>query len=456
MNDPNGLVYLQGVYHLFHQHNPNANQWGNIHWGHARSLDLVHWEHRRHALYPDIDGLGIVASGCVVIDSENTAGFGSGSTPVMVAVFTHISADGRQVQSLAYSLDQGEHWTMYAANPVLVEAELADFRDPKVFWHQPSHRWVMALAAGDHIRLYISTDLKQWQHTQSFGGGVGAHDGVWECPDLIEMTFDDQTKWVLLVSVQDGAPNGGSGTQYFIGDFDGRTFVPDALPYPLWFDYGPDNYAAVSWSGAPQTDPVVLGWMSNWRYADQVPTSVWRGAMTVPRRLSLRAIAGQPRLTNRPVPALDRLRETIVANLDLGRALTFPRQTLDVELSLRDDTAATECAAMVFRSDSDDELRIARSADTVVIDRRRAVGNTELLAQEVRMTVPATGRPHRLRVLLDQCSVEVFADDGVASATALIFPQAPLNQVAFNLGDGVRASVRAYMLRSAWAADDDR
>jgi fructan beta-fructosidase len=261
MNDPNGMVYYQGEYHLFYQHYPDSTVWGPMHWGHAVSLDLVHWEHLPIALYPD--ALGMIFSGSAVVDYQNTSGFGSKENPPMVAIFTYHDMAGEkagrtdfQTQGIAYSLDRGRSWTKYKNNPVLANPGITDFRDPKVIWHKESKQWIMALAVYDHIRFYGSPNLLDWQLLSSFGAGIGAHGGVWECPDLFTLRVDEtgEEKWVLLVSINPGGPNGGSATQYFIGNFDGRRFVLDqpflqslteasAIPQGILFaDFEGENY----------------------------------------------------------------------------------------------------------------------------------------------------------------------------------------------------------------------
>jgi fructan beta-fructosidase len=234
MNDPNGMVYYQGEYHLFYQHYPDSTVWGPMHWGHAVSRDIVHWEHLPIALFPDT--LGMIFSGSAVIDTQNTSGFGTQENPPMVAIFTYHHMEGEragrddfQTQGIAFSLDKGRSWTKYEGNPVLANSGIKDFRDPKVMWHEEAGKWIMSLAVYDHIRFYSSANLKDWQLESSFGEGVGAHGGVWECPDLFKLPVNEtnEEKWVLLVSINPGGPNGGSATQYFIGDFDGRQFRLD-------------------------------------------------------------------------------------------------------------------------------------------------------------------------------------------------------------------------------------
>ncbi|MEM6526168.1 MAG: glycoside hydrolase family 32 protein [Bacteroidota bacterium] len=278
MNDPNGMVYYDGEYHLFYQYYPDSTVWGPMHWGHAVSADMLHWEHLPIALYPD--SLGYIFSGSVVVDHKNTSGFGNNGKPPLVAIFTHHDIDGEragtndfQYQSIAYSNDKGRTWLKYKDNPVVPNLGIRDFRDPKVIWHEQTQRWVMVLAAYDKVQIYTSPDLKNWEYQSDFG--IPGDDRLWECPDLFPMTVSGtgQEKWALIVSIQKKAPNGGTATSYFIGDFDGKTFVADNKKQK-WLDYGTDNYAMITWSDIPESDGrrLAIGWMSNWDYAQVVPT----------------------------------------------------------------------------------------------------------------------------------------------------------------------------------------
>ncbi|MYL37518.1 glycoside hydrolase family 32 protein [Halobacillus litoralis] len=299
MNDPNGLVYFEGEYHLFYQYHPYSTQWGPMHWGHAVSRDLVTWEHLPVALHPDEQGM--IFSGSAVVDHEDTTGFFDGGKG-LVAVYT--SADGDlQRQSIAYSKDRGRTWAKYDGNPVLENPGIADFRDPKVFWHSSSSRWVMVLAAGKQVQLFTSENLKQWTFASSFGEGWGEQKGTWECPDLFPM-INEKTgveEWVLMIGIDAGGPCGGSGTQYFTGVFDGSAFFPDQQQDEVkWLDFGKDFYAAQSFSDL-RDRRVIIAWMSNWQYANDVPTYPWRSAMTLPRELMLTKVSGKSVLKQMPV-----------------------------------------------------------------------------------------------------------------------------------------------------------
>ena len=326
MNDPNGMFFYEGEYHLFYQYYPDSTVWGPMHWGHAISSYLVHWEHLPIALYPD--SLGYIFSGSAVVDWKNTSGLGKDGKPPLIAIFTHHLMEGEkagrtdfQYQSIAFSNDKGRAWTKFEGNPVIPNTnKIRDFRDPKVIWDEVSNQWIMVFAAYDHIKFWSSKDLKNWSHLSDWGLEFGEHGGVWECPDLIPLKVEgyDETKWVLLVSINPGSPNGGSGTQYFIGDFDGTAFKLDESfaedvknGNSVWLDYGRDNYAGVTWSDIPKEDGrrLFIGWMSNWDYAQVVPTEKWRSAMTIPRELILKNTTNGFRLFSKPVEELKILRK---------------------------------------------------------------------------------------------------------------------------------------------------
>ncbi len=326
MNDPNGMVYYEGEYHLFYQHYPDSNVWGPMHWGHAVSEDLVHWDRLPIALYPD--SLGYIFSGSAVIDKNNTSGLGTEENPPMVAIYTYHDAEKAetgaidyQTQGIAYSTDRGRSWTKYQQNPVIPNPGIEDFRDPKVFWYAAQEKWVMTLAVSNHVSFYSSPDLKSWTKESEFGQEWGSHAGVWECPDLFPITVEgtEEEKWVLLLSINPGGPNEGSATQYFVGDFDGKTFtLDDAFQEDVrdengvWLDYGPDNYAGVTWANVSDDDGrrLFMGWMSNWHYGQEVPTYAWRSAMTVPRTLELVNLPVGLRVTSKPVEELHALRQS--------------------------------------------------------------------------------------------------------------------------------------------------
>jgi fructan beta-fructosidase len=438
MNDPNGMVYFHGEYHLFYQHHPYGNQWGPMYWGHAVSPDLIHWEHYPIALAPDEHGT--IFSGSAVVDWHDTSGF-FGGQPGLVAIFTHHDRAPetdrkRERQSLAYSSDAGRSWTKYADNPVLVNESCPDFRDPKVFWHQPTGQWVMMLASGHTISIYNSPDLKNWTLASEFGQGEGCHVGVWECPDLFELPVNGDstlTKWVMLVSLG-RAYELSSGIQYFIGDFDGTTFVNSGSPEEVrWLDSGRDNYAGVTWSDIPAEDgrAIYIGWMSNWRYANKTPTGSWRGEMTIPRELTLETRNGELTLIQRPIREQTAIRQQVCAIQDCTIA-EAQQQLSGIQLVSYEITAEFEFDSGV--EEFGFKVRKSRSNETVIgyspssfdlkIDRTQSGDNSfdETFASVHTVQLKA-GRNVKLQVFVDSSSVEVFANDGERVMTDLIFPE---------------------------------
>nr|WKN38836.1 glycoside hydrolase family 32 protein [Tunicatimonas sp. TK19036] len=450
MNDPNGMVYYDGEYHLFYQHYPDSNVWGPMHWGHAISEDLVHWEHLPIALYPD--SLGYIFSGSAVVDKQNTSGLGTTDNPPLIAMFTYHDPQGEregrndyQYQAIAYSTDRGRSWTKYEGNPVVENPGIKDFRDPNMFWHEPSQQWVLIFAAADRVRFYNSPNLIDWTFTSEFGENSGSHGGVWECPDIFKLTVDGEEKWVMLLSINPGGPNGGSATQYFVGDFDGKAFTNDnPEETSLWLDYGKDNYAGVSWSDVPEEDGrrIFIGWMSNWQYANVVPTYAWRSAMTVPRTLELVSTEEGVRLASRPVKELETLREssasveagTLEESRDLTELLDAPSATIELEVSFDLTGATASEMGVVLANTLGEEVRIGYNlADQEYYVDRSKAGKTDFSDEfPGRHLAPriASGNTLTMHLLVDVASVELFADDGKTVMTEIFFPNEPLNQVS--------------------------
>jgi len=468
MNDPNGMVYFEGEYHLFYQHHPYSNRWGPMHWGHAISTDLVHWEQMPIALKPDHNGT--IFSGSAVVDWNDTSGFFEGGKG-LVAMFTQedtnpITGAPRQRQSLAYSKDKGRTWTMYANNPVLTHEEMTDFRDPKVLWDEARERWVMVLAAGDRVIFYHSLNLIDWTFGSEFGLQEGSHAGVWECPDLFELPVDNDRhnrKWVLIVSIgsMPEYPEG-SRTQYFIGSFDGERFVNDEQPENVnWLDHGRDNYAGVSWSDIPDQDGrrVFIGWMSNWKYANETPTDTWRSAMTLPRTLELRAFNDGIRLVQCPVDELKQLR--IRSDEEHNAQLTQDPKSfieadcyeIEAEFELQD---AKEFGFAVRDRDGKQVTWIGYDTEkqTLFID-RSASGitdfNEEFSCRHEAPLSPVNGKVS-MRLFVDWSSVEVFGNDGRVAMTDLIFPDQESRGVSFFMEGGSVdiLSCKLYKLKSIW------
>lgn len=436
MNDPNGLVYFDGEYHLFYQYNPYGDTWGHMHWGHAVSRDLIHWEHLPIALSEE-NGVAMY-SGSAVVDWKNTSGFGEGGRPPLVAVFTgHHTERPLQNQRLAYSNDRGRTWTKFAGNPVL-DIGGADFRDPKVFWHEPTRRWIMivTLAVQRKVSLYASPDLKQWTHLSDFGP-AGSTAGIWECPDLFPLPVDGdatRVKWVMLLNVNPGAPAGGSGCQYFVGDYDGKRFVASDEE-TRWLDYGADFYAAVSWSDMPKEDGrrIIIGWASNWLYGNCVPTSPWRGAMSIPRVLTLKSTSGGTRLVQQPVAELMTLRKEPALEFSgrfdaaaawLGRHEGLPER-LDMELTFA-GVSVDSCFVLSLHSGEEERTSIICNAAcaSLSVDRAQSglAGFEPSFAARHEMPLRFEGGELHLRLLLDTSLLEVFAQNGESALTDLIFP----------------------------------
>ncbi len=445
MNDPNGMVYYQGTYHLFFQYYPDGMTWGPMHWGHATSPDMLSWKEQPIALYPD--SLGYIFSGSAVVDANNTAGFGKDA---LVAIFTHHDPKGEkagtntfQNQSIAYSLDAGKTWKKYARNPVLKNPGIKDFRDPKVSWNEATKKWVMTLATLDRITFYSSPNLKDWTKESEFGQKLGAHGGVWECPDLFPLVLGGKTYWVLVVNLNPGGPNGGSATQYFVGQFDGHTFTT-LNDRTKWADYGPDEYAGVTWANTGNRR-LFLGWMSNWEYANQVPTSPWRSAMTIPRELGLRQEGSEIYLTSKPATELAGLAKeaTTIQNVAVKNTVdltTRLKATADKhKLTLK--TAHLGSFELVLGNAADEELVIGydKAANQYFIDRSKAgqVGFNAKFASRAtspRLS-PASGT--ELTLYFDATSVELFADQGLTTMTEIFFATKPLTTVKLQSTQGM-------------------
>ena len=441
MNDPNGMVYLDGEYHLFYQYNPFGAMWGNMHWGHAVSTDLTSWTYLPVAIGPD--SLGAIFSGSAVIDKYNTAGFGENA---MVAIYT--SAGKVQTQSIAYSTDKGRTFTKYDKNPVIANPDIPDFRDPKVFWHKESNQWVMALATKQTITFYGSPNLKEWSRLSEFGEGIGDHGGVWECPDLFPLSYNGKTKWVLLVSINPGGPNGGSATQYFVGDFDGKTFKPDALPYPLWIDYGRDNYAGVTWSNIPEADGrrIFIGWMSNWDYANQVPTKYFRSANTVPRELKLASNGNHLILISYPVKEINALKNkeknliddiTVTTEYRIEKLLSVNEGTYEIEFTVTPNTADIVGFSLENTKNEKVEVKFDKAAKQIILDRRTSGLSAfkDNFASEMKAPLTA-GKEYRIRLLVDKASVELFVNEGETVMTSIFFPTESMNSLKLFTGIG--------------------
>ena len=434
MNDPNGMVYKDGEYHLFYQHNPYGSKWGNMHWGHAISKDLINWEHRPDAITPD--ALGTIFSGSAVVDTDNTAGFGAGA---IVAIYTQNS--DRQVQSIAYSTDNGRSFTKYENNPVLT-SDARDFRDPKVFWHKETQRWIMLLAVGQEMQIFSSSNLKDWAFESSFGEGQGAHGGVWECPDLFELPVDgtNEKKWVLLCNLNPGGPFGGSATQYFVGTFNGKEFVNESPSQTKWMDWGKDHYATVTWSDAPDNRRIAIAWMSNWQYANDVPTSQYRSPNSVPRDLSLFTVDGETYLQSAPSPELLKLRDIskkrsfkVNGTRTIKDMIAGNEGAYEIELTIENQYADVIGFRLYNDKGEEVDMQYDMKEKKFSMDRRKSgdVGFNENFPMLTWTAIESGKDELKLRLFVDKSSVEAFGDGGRFVMTNQVFPSEPYTHIDF-------------------------
>lgn len=454
MSDPNGMVYFEGEYHQFYQ---NSGQWG-----HAVSTDLLHWQHLPVALLRD--SLGEIWSGSAVVDWKDTSGFFGGEAG-LVAIFTHFKG-GMQSQSLAYSSDKGRTWIKYEGNPVIPNPGLKDFRDPKVFWHEPSHAWVMVVSVDNRVRFYTSPDLKTWQMTSEFGADQGSHAAVWECPDLFELPVEGskETRWVLALSIGNNSSTRGSAAQYFIGSFDGQTFKNGNEPSKvLWTDYGKDFYAAVSYSDIPQSDGrrIYAGWMSNWRYPFSMPSAPWKGNLSLPRELKLRDVPGEGlRLIQQPVQELEALRGQAVKlgpqRLEPGNnplaGLHGTSYELDTEFTVKGEAEF----GIKLRKGADQETNISynNANSTITVDRTQS-GDSSFeagFAETVQAPLRAVNGKVRLHIYVDESTLEVFGADGETVVSSILFPEATSNglELYVKKGDVMLDQAVMYPMASVW------
>ncbi len=412
MNDPNGMFYKDGVWHLYFQYNPYGSQWENMTWGHSTSTDLIHWTFQGAPI--EADAWGTIFSGSAVVDHNNTAGFGKGA---VVAMYT--SAGENQTQSIAYSNDNGQTFTKYDGNPVLT-SNTPDYRDPHVFWNEDIKRWNMIMAEGQHMDIYSSADLKEWKLESQFGAEYGNHGGVWECPDLMKMKVrgTDQYKWMLLCNINPGGLFGGSATQYFVGQFDGHKFTCESAPeVTKWMDYGKDHYATVTFDNAPDGRHVAMAWMSNWQYANQVPTMQYRSANSVPRDLDLYEYQGQTYCGVTPSPELAAARPK--------KATKTLTEACEMVVTLKGN------ATITLANDKGEQVVMTydEKSRTFAMDRTKS-GQKEFSDDFAALTVaPVHGKMSQLRLFIDRSSIEAFDADGKMAMTNLVFPTKPYNKV---------------------------
>lgn len=460
MNDPNGMFYKDGKWHLYYQYNPYGSKWQNMTWGHSVSADLLNWEHLPAAIRPN--GLGSVFSGSCAVDKEGTAGFGKDA---VIALYT--SAGKSQMQSLASSNDDGTTFAIYAGNPVLtLESEA---RDPKVFRNPETNQWNMVLAHPlDHeMLIFASDDMKQWNLLSCFGKGLGAQGGVWECPDLFQLPVDgtDKSKWVLLCNINPDAPFGGSGTQYFVGEFDGKAFTADAdadgKVATKWLDYGKDHYATVTWCDAPDARRTAIGWMSNWQYAADVPTKQFRSANTLPREIGLFvAPDGQIYASSAPSPEVDALRGKLVVKKKRTTARKAPqfiplptdnKGICEISFDIAAGKASTVSFTMANAKGEKVVMQYDAKAHTLSFDRKES-GIVDFSENFPAVTVTPTHEIDgkvSLRIFVDRSSIELFEKNGRFVMTNLVFPNEPYSSLSISAqgGNAKIENLKIYSLK---------
>ena len=412
MNDPNGMFFKDGVWHLYFQHNPYGSQWENMTWGHSTSTDLIHWTFQGDPIQPD--AWGAIFSGSSVVDKNNTAGFGENA---IVALYT--SAGENQTQSMAYSTDNGKTFTKYDGNPIIT-SNVPDFRDPHMFWNEDIKKWNMILAAGQQMNIYSSDNLKDWKFESSFGAEYGSHGGVWECPDLMKMKVrgTDKEKWMLVCNINPGCPFGGSATQYFVGDFDGHKFTCESKPeVTKWMDYGKDHYATVTFDNAPNGRHVALAWMSNWQYANQVPTMQYRSANSIPRDLGLFEYKGNTYCSVTPSEEI-----TAARSKKPSKSLS---EACEMVVNLKGDATIT-----LSNSKGEKVVMTYKAKDETFSMDRTLSGKTDFSSDFAAITTaPVYGKMNKLRIFIDKSSIEVFDNDGKMAMTNLVFPTRPYDKV---------------------------
>lgn len=439
MNDPNGMFYKDGVYHLYFQYNPYGSVWGNMHWGHSTSTDLMHWKFEGRAIVPD--AWGAIFSGSCVVDHENTAGFGK---EAVVAFYTSAKSTpwgDIQMQSMAYSLDNGKTFTKYEGNPILTSSE-KDFRDPKVFWYAPGKHWVMILAVGQHMEIYSSVNLKEWKKESEFGAMQGAHGGVWECPDLVEIPVEGtrEKKWVLICNLNPGGPFGGSAAQYFVGSFDGKKFVNESPTQTKWMDWGKDNYATVTWNNAPDGRCIALGWMSNWQYANNVPTRQYRSANTLARDLTLYREGQELYLKSTPSVEVKKARGKKVSipsfkvseKHEIVNLFEDNQGAYEVEIVIQNAGASKIAFCLLNDKGEKVSMYYDLNRKQFVMDRSES-GTVDFSKDFPAVTVAPVNvdKELTLRLFVDRSSIEAFGEDGKFVMTNLVFPSQPYVKMCF-------------------------
>lgn len=422
INDPNGMVYADGMYHLFYQHNTKEARWGNIHWGHGISADLLHWQHLPVALCPD--ELGLIFSGSCVFDTLNTSGFGTADRPPMVAVYTnHDPETGKEVQSIAYSTDY-LNFIKYTNNPVLENSNSKDFRDPKVFWNPVRNAWSLVLAAGDRVNFYTSRNLKEWEQTGEFITGENGLKGICECPDCFPVQTGEGTKWVLIISMiigDDTKGNAGHKTQYFVGEFDGNRFTDtEKAEEPLWLNYGTDYYAAVTFQNTE--DNILLGWADNWAYANETPTGSYRGQMSLAAKIDLKKTSAGYRIALSPI-GLEKLKAD---SRSLGKESRLEGESFGLTVTGKGN------GKISIHNDLGEKLTIEVTPDEIIIDRTNADKKdfSEKYAMFNKISAKRYQKgDYRLEMVFDVSLLELFAEEGLIPAAVSVYPAEPYNHL---------------------------
>ncbi|WP_281225433.1 glycoside hydrolase family 32 protein [Flavobacterium aquiphilum] len=465
MNDPNGMFYSNGKYHLFYQYYPNDNVWGPMHWGHAVSKDMIKWEELPMALYPD--NQKYIFSGSAVVDTKNTSGLGNGKEAPIIAIYTMHDADKEkqnvidvEQQDIAYSLDEGITWKKFEGNPVIKNSGIRDFRDPKMSWDETHQQWIMILAAQDRAQFYKSTNLKNWEYLSDFGKNIGAHGGVWECPDFFQIKVQgtNESKWVLIQNLNPGGANGGSGVQYFVGDFDGKTFTLDPQfakrvteENAVWLDYGKDNYAGVTWNNIPNADGrrLFIGWMSNWAYAEKVPTTPWRSATTIPRELQLIKKANDYSLISNPVKEINKyISKTMTKKSAKGKgSLTLVEggkvdltQAI-IEFNLKNLRQDNYIFMLSNKAGESLSFGINNSSDSYLfVDRSKSgrIDFSDKFASVIsKANLKGIQKEAVFKIILDKTSIEIFYNNGEKVMTEIFFPTQPFTKISVSSNQGI-------------------
>lgn len=491
MNDANGMVYKDGEYHLYFQYNPYGSKWGNMHWGHAVSTDLMHWKELQPAIARDT--MGHIFSGSSVVDKNNTAGYGNGA---IIALYTSASDKNGQIQCMAYSTDNGRTFTKYEGNPVLRPFDgLKDFRDPKVFWYEPAKAWYMIVSADKEMRFYKSDDLKKWTYISGFGRGYGMQPCQYECPDFVQLPVNgdkNNMKYVMLMNVNPGCLFGGSATEYFVGDFDGKNFTCVDDPHvPKWLDYGKDHYATVCFSNTGDR-VIALPWMSNWQYANVTPIKQYRGANGLPRELSLYTKDGRYYVAANVAPEVKAIRKETKTVEDIKTGASVDKKgvaagydgAFEIEFDVTpsaDGTAGIEVyndkgektmiyfdlkqmRAVMDRTQSGltdfgklaephdiekkaDAARQSKGQQPMRIENAVNYKNDFALGTWAPLNL-CEDKTYHVDVFVDKCSVELFVDGGRIAMTNLVFPTKPYDSVKFYSEGGKSAfsQIKVYKL----------